>query len=435
MTTFGAIFVPAPLRDAVSDTAWVDAMVEVERALATAEFKAGVIPAAAGALIAEVCRDGAYDPAVLAEEGRAAGNPAEPLVRALRSRLADDVASYVHFGATSQDIIDSAAMLVARRALAIVDGELAAVEELCAGLARRHRDTPMAARTLLQQAVPTTFGFKAAGWLVGVHAARGRLAGLAAVLPAQLGGAAGTLAALGDDALEVLRLFADELGLAEPTVPWHTNRLVIAELGAALANASGACAKIAVDIALLSQTEVAEVAEAEPGGSSAMPQKRNPVGAVLAGACARQVRGHASVLAEGVVAEHERAIGAWHAEWGALSGALACTGGAASAIRRSLDGLAVDTARMRANLDLTDGRVLSERLSYLLAGDLGLTAAKAELTRASTPGNSLEDELAGVLPADELERALDPLTYLGAAAAFVDRALATVETAVGRTGA
>jgi 3-carboxy-cis,cis-muconate cycloisomerase len=421
--------VPGPLQDAVSDAAWVDAMVEVERALATAEFKAGVIPAAAGALIAEACRDGVYDPAALAEEGRTSGNPAEPLVRALRSRLSDDAARYVHFGATSQDIIDSGAMLVAKRALGIVDRELGAVEELCAGLARRHRETPMVARTLLQQAVPTTFGFKAAGWLVGVHTARARLAGLAAGLPAQLGGAAGTLAALGDDALEVLRLFAEELGLAEPLLPWHTNRLVLAELGSALAGASGACAKIGADVALLAQTEVGEVAEADPGGSTAMPQKRNPVGAVLAGACARQVRGHASILAESVVAEHERPIGAWHAEWGALSGSLAFTGGAASAIHRSLDGLVVDSGRMHANLELTGGRVLSERLSYLLAGDLGFVAAKETLTRASAPGASLQEELSEVLPADELERALDPLTYLGAATAFVDRALALVEGA------
>ena len=159
MTTFESIFVPAPLRDAVSDAAWVDAMVEVERALATSEFKAGVIPAAAGALIAEACRDGVHDPEALAEEGRASGNPVEPLVRALRSRVTDDVARYVHFGATSQDIVDSAAMLVAKRSLALVDQELTAVERLCAGLARAHRETPMAARTLLQQAVPTTFGY------------------------------------------------------------------------------------------------------------------------------------------------------------------------------------------------------------------------------------------------------------------------------------
>jgi 3-carboxy-cis,cis-muconate cycloisomerase len=429
LTTFEPIFVPEPLREAVSDAAWVDAMVEVERALATAGFKAGVIPAAAGALIAEACRDGMFEPAALAEEGRAAGNPAEPLVRALRSRVAGQAADYVHFGATSQDIVDSAAMLVAKRALELVDRELAAVEALCAGLARRHRETPMAARTLLQQAVPTTFGFKAAGWLVGVHTARVRLAGLATALPAELGGAAGTLAALGDDALEVLRLFADELGLAEPLLPWHTNRLVVAELGSALAGAAGACAKIGVDVALLAQTEVGEVAEADPGASSAMPQKRNPVGAVLAGACARRVRGYASVLAESVVVEHERAIGAWHAEWGALSGALAYTGGAAAAMRRSLDGLTVDTDQMRANLDLTGGRLLSERLAYLLAGDMGLTAAKKTLTAASAPGASLREQLAGLLPADDLDRALDPVGYLGAATAFVDRALALVGVA------
>jgi 3-carboxy-cis,cis-muconate cycloisomerase len=333
----------------------------------------------------------------------------------------------VHFGATSQDILDSAAMLVSRGALAVIDDELARVEALCAGLARHHRETPMVARTLLQQAVPTTFGYKAAGWLIEVHAARSRLAVLDKALPAQLGGAAGTLAALGDDALEVLRLFAAELGLAEPLLPWHTNRLVVAELGAALAGAAGACAKIGGDVALLAQTEVGEVAEAEPGGSSAMPQKRNPVGAVLAGACARRTRGYASVLAESVVAEHERAIGAWHAEWGALSGALAYAGGAAAAIGRSLDGLVVDTDRMRSNLELTGGRVLSERLSYLLAGKVGLAVARESLARAGAQGASLRDELADVLSAEELDRALDPLGYLGAATAFVDRALALVD--------
>jgi 3-carboxy-cis,cis-muconate cycloisomerase len=424
LTTFESIFVPAPLRDAVSDQAWVDAMVRVEQALAAAEAEVGVIPAAASAQIAEVCRTGTFAAAALAEEGCASGNPAEPLVRALRQQLPDDVARFVHFAATSQDIVDSAAMLVSRHALELIEHELAAVEQLCAGLARRHRETPMAARTLLQQAVPTTFGYKAAGWLVAVHAARTKLVGLAAALPAQLGGAAGTLAPLGDDALPVLRLFAAELGLAEPALPWHTNRLVIAELGSGLSHAAGAVAKIGVDVALLAQTEVGEVSEAEPGGSSAMPQKRNPVGAVLAGACARQVRGLTSVLEESMVAEHERAIGAWHAEWGALSGALAFTGGAAAAGRRSLDGLHVDAARMRANLDLTGGAVLSERLVYLLAGDMGLRAAKERLASA---GQSLRESVAGLLPPDELERALDPLGYLGAAATFVDRALALVE--------
>jgi 3-carboxy-cis,cis-muconate cycloisomerase len=390
LTTFESIFVPAPLRDTVSDEAWIDAMVEVEAALARAQSRAGVLPADAAELIAAACAGGSVDARRLIEEGRASGTPVEPLVRALRSRVDSDAARYVHFGATSQDIVDSAAMLVARRALGLIDQELAAVESLCAGLARSHRDTPMAARTLLQQAVPTTFGYKAAGWLVAVRAARARLVILGQALPAQLGGAAGTLAPLGADAFEVLHLFAEEVGLAEPTLPWHTNRQVVTELGAALAAAASATAKIGVDIALLAQTEVGEVAEAEPGGSSAMPQKRNPVGAVLAGACARRVRGYASTLAESVVAEHERAIGAWHAEWGALSGALAFTGGAAASIRRSLDGLQVDVARMRANLNLTGGGIVSERLSYLRAGE----------------------------PIE-----IDPVEYLGSAGAFVDRAL------------
>jgi 3-carboxy-cis,cis-muconate cycloisomerase len=182
-------------------------------------------------------------------------------------------------------------------------------------------------------------------------------------------------------------------------------------------------AKIGVDVALLAQTEVGEVSEAEPGGSSAMPQKRNPVAAVLAGACARRARGYASVLQESMVAEHERAIGAWHAEWGALSGVLAFTGGAAAAAHRSLDALHVDAGRMRANLDLTGGAVLSERLVYLLAGDIGLAAAKEKL---AVPGKSLRETLGGLLPPEEVESALDPLGYLGAATAFVDRALALV---------
>ena len=366
MTTFESIFVPAPLRDAVSDAAWIDAMVDVEAALARAESRAGVIPVAAAEAITAACAESSFDVPGLTEQGRASGTPAEPLVRALRARLADDLAHYVHFGATSQDIVDSAAMLVTRQALGLIDHDLVAVESLCAGLARAHRDTPMAARTLLQQAVPTTFGYKAARWLVAVHAARARLVVLRTALPAQLGGAAGTLAPLGDAALEVHHLFAQELGLAEPAVPWHTDRLVITELGAALAAAASSAAKIGVDVALLAQTEVGEVAEAEPGGSTAMPHKRNPVGAVLAGACARRARGYASVLAESVVGEHERAIGAWHAEWGALSGALAFTGGAAAAIRRSLDGLQVDVARMRANLDLIGGSIVSGAAGVLV---------------------------------------------------------------------
>ena len=297
MSPFSAIFVPDELADAVSDRAWLAAMLDAERALALAEARAGVISGEDAAAVAAACDASLYDVAELAVDGRAAGNPAEPLVRALRARIGEPQAACVHRGATSQDIVDSAAMLVAQRASRLIDADLGGAADECARLAAEHRHTVMAARTLLQQAVPTTFGLKAAGWLVGLVEARARLAAVAASLPAQLGGAAGTLAALGDRGVEVLRLYAEELGLREPAVPWHTNRAPVAELAGALAGAAAAAAKVGGDIVLLAQTEVAEVAERESGGSSTMPHKRNPVGAVLAIACARHSRANAGVLA------------------------------------------------------------------------------------------------------------------------------------------
>ncbi|HEX7527119.1 MAG TPA: 3-carboxy-cis,cis-muconate cycloisomerase, partial [Gaiellaceae bacterium] len=350
MSPFSAIFVPDELADTVADQAWLAALLDAERALARAESTAGVISGAASAAIAAACDPSLYDAAKIAVQGRATGTPVGPLVRALRERVGEPHASSVHHGATSQDILDSAAMLVAQRAWQLIDAELSGAADECARLASEHRQTVMAARTLLQQAVPTTFGFKAAGWLVGLVEARARLAAVAGSLPAQLGGAAGTLAALGDRGIEVSRLYAAELGLREPVVPWHTIRTPLVELAGALAGAAGAAAKIGGDVVLLAQTEVGEVAEREPGGSSTMPHKRNPVGAVLAVACARHARANAGILVESVVQEHERAAGAWHAEWHALSTALAATGSAAAAVRRSLTGLEVDADRMRANI-------------------------------------------------------------------------------------
>ena len=253
MSGFAPIFVPAPLREAVSDEAWLRAMLEAERALARAEAGVGVIPEVGDEVFAA---DG-FDAAALALAGRDAGNPVEPLVRALRER-----SEHVHHGATSQDILDTAAALVARKASALVESELDGVARACARLADEHRASVTAARTLLQQAVPTTFGLKAAGWLVGTVHARQRLA--AARLPAELGGAGGTLASLGDRGIDVLRGYSQQLNLPEPVLPWHTRRLPIAELGAALAIAAGFCGKIALDLELLAQTEVAEVRE--PGG-------------------------------------------------------------------------------------------------------------------------------------------------------------------------
>jgi len=419
--TFDAIFVPDGIRGAVSDLAWLEAMLEAERALAAAEAAAGVIPSGVVAAIAEGCQIERIDPERVLAAGRASGNPAEPLVRALRETVGGEAADYVHFGATSQDIIDTAAMLVARRALGLLLEELDRVADACAGLAGAHRATPMAARTLLQQAVPTTFGLKAAGWLVAVVSARGRLRAIRDTgLAVQLGGAAGTLAALGADGLAVIERFAAELDLPEPVLPWHTDRTRIAELGSALATGAGVCAKIGLDVALLEQIEVGELREAAAGGSTTMPQKRNPVGSALAFACARRAAAAASMLTAGLVAEHERPVGAWHAEWGALSDALASAGGAAAAIGGVLGGLEVDAARMRANLELGGGAVMSERLVFLLTAQIGREEALSRLKAAIGSGRSLGEELAGELPAE----AFEPDGYLGSASDFIDRALA-----------
>jgi 3-carboxy-cis,cis-muconate cycloisomerase len=327
--TFDALFVPDELRKAVSDEAWLAGMLEAERALAAAQ--------------GTELDTGDLEISELVEEGRAAGNPVEPLARRLRERNPE-----AHRGATSQDILDTAAALVSRNATQLIAAELDGVAAACARLAEEHRATVMSGRTLLQQAVPITFGLKAASWLVGIVHARGRLA--AAKLPAQLGGAAGTLAAFGDKGPGVLREYASRLDLPEPVVPWHTRRLPVAELGAALAVAAGFTGKVALDLVLLAQTEVGEVRERDGGPSSAMPHKQNPVGATLARACALRAQAEAGVLMSALAQEHERAAGAWHAEWGALSAALAYSGGAAASLRRALDGLEIDAERMRANI-------------------------------------------------------------------------------------
>lgn len=423
------------MREAVSGKAWLQALLDVERALASAEAKADVIPATAAEAIASACRADRFDVQAIALDSRRAGNPVEPLVRALRAAVGSEVAPYVHRGATSQDVLDTAAMLVAQRALDLIVAESDGVAAACAKLADRHRSTLMAGRTLLQHALPTTFGLKAAGWLVAVHEARN---GLDAIresgLQVQLGGAAGTLASLGKDGVTVLRLFAEELGLGEPVVPWHTNRVRIAALGAALDTAAGTSAKIALDVTLLAQTEVGEVAEPADGGrggSSTLPHKQNPVGATLASACARGAHAAASLLTGAMAQEHERAAGAWHAEWSALGDALALTAGATSWIREVLEGLEVNEERMRANLDLTRGAIVAESVVTLVGARLGRLEAqdlvREASLRAADSGRPLRDELLDdarveVTP-EELDAALDPAAYLGSAEAFVDRAL------------
>jgi 3-carboxy-cis,cis-muconate cycloisomerase len=424
---FTPIFVPDGLAGAVSDRAWLQAMLDAEAALAVAEARAGVIPAAAASAIADACHAERFDIDALGAAARDSGNPVVPLVRALTESLPDDAARYVHWGATSQDVLDTAAMLVARHALDLILAEIDAGAAACAALAHAFRSTPMAARTLLQQALPTTFGLKAAGWLVAVAEAR---SGLAAVrlngLAVQLGGAAGTLAALEGRGIEVLGNFAAELDLAEPPLPWHADRTRVAALAAGLALAAGSLAKVALDVELLSQTEVGEVAEPSGGGrggSSAMPHKRNPVGSVRARACARRVQANTASIIAGMEQEHERAAGAWHAEWQPLAEALALTGGAASALREALEGLQVDPERMRENLAIGGDALLAEHAVMVLAERVGRPEARRIVDEALA-GGSLREALAPHMDADTIERALDPAAYVGAAGELIDRALA-----------
>lgn len=429
---FDGLFLPDAVRDAVSDRAWVFAMLEFEAGLARAQAAIGLIPAEAADAIASAAAE-RIDPAALGREGRASGNPAAPLVRALTEAVDGEAAGFVHLGATSQDVMDTAAMLVSRRAAGVIDAELASIARACAALAEAHQGTLMPARTLLQQALPTTFGLKAAGWLVAVLDARSRLARVSYAV--QLGGAAGTLASLGADGPRVLDALAAELVLERPALPWNADRGRVADLGGALALVAGTVEKVALDIVLLAQTEVGEVAEAGAGGSSTLPHKRNPVGATRARASARRVRGEASVLLGAMAGEHERAAGAWQAEWPALTGALAYAGGAAAALAGSLGGLEVHPEAMRRNLELTGGLVQAEAVSTALMGTgLGRLDAhelvQAASRRAAEAGRPLREELrddSGVtdrLSAEELDHAFEPSAYLGAAAEFVDGALA-----------
>ena len=439
---FGPIFVPDRFGEAVSGRAWLQAMLDAEAALARAGARAGLFPSAAAETIASCCDAGlgTFDPEEIGRMGRGAGNPVPPLVRRLTEAVAErseDAASHVHRGATSQDITDTAAMLVAKRALAMILAEVDGIVGACARLAEVHRGTLMVGRTLMQQALPTTFGLKAACWLVSVLEARGRLREVAGSRPAaQLGGAAGTLASLGTSGTRVLGEFARGLDLAEPAVPWHADRFRVAEVGGALSLLTGVLGKISLDIILMAQTEVGEVAEPAGegrGGSSTLPHKRNPVLSVSASANARRVGDLSRTLGAAMVGEHERAAGAWHSEWEALSDALALTGGAAAALREATEGLEVYPKRMRENLDRTGGLLLAENVTTVAASSLGRLKAhdlvEAACRRALEGGRHLRDELLGderireVLSEEEIDAALDPAGYLGAADEFVDRAL------------
>ncbi len=428
----------------VSDRAWLQAMLDVEAAIARAEARAGAIPQDAADAIAASCRADMFDPSEIGRSAAEAGTPVPALVAALTAEVAstagERAARYVHLGATSQDVMDTAAMLVVTRAAAPLRDDLAAAGRAAASLATRHRDTPMAARTLLQQALPTTFGALAASWLTGLDRAAIRLDGaLNGSLAIQFGGAAGTLASLGDDGPQVLGHLAAELGLAEPPAPWHAERTRLVELASALGEVAGAAGKAALDVVLLSQTEIAEVREASGGmagrgGSSTLPQKGNPVAAVMARGCAARCPGLVATLLAGMPQELQRAAGFWQIEAQAMSELLIATGSAVAWLQDSLDRLEVDADRMRANLDASGGLALAERVATALAPAIGRLPAH-ELVRkaaqqAAASGRAFGDvlaatpEVAAHLDREAIGRLLDPAGYLGSAGVFVDRVLA-----------
>ncbi|CAL9640489.1 3-carboxy-cis,cis-muconate cycloisomerase [Streptomyces griseomycini] len=418
---------------ATGDHAYLRALLDAEAALTRAQAALGLAPAQAAAAVDEAAAPAGFDLRSLAERTREGGNPVIPLVEDLTEAVGAEYGPYVHRGATSQDIMDTATMLVAARTLDIVLADLGRTERALARLAAEHRDTPMPGRTLTQHAVPTTFGLKAAGWRSLVLDARDRVTAVRDGLPAQLGGAAGTLAAFtaygAEDATGLPAAYARELGLREPLLPWHTLRTPIADLAGCLAFTVGALGKLAADVLTLSRTEIAEVAEGSGGGSSAMPHKANPVRSTLIAAAARRAPQLAATLYGSLAAEDERPAGAWHAEWEPLRDLLRLTGGAARDAAELTEGLRVHPDTMREHLGLTHGLIVSERLSAELAPLLGRTRAKELLTELARRTYAEGQPLAGLLAGEPalrdvaLDELTDPARYTGSAGVLTDRAL------------
>ncbi|WP_067677833.1 3-carboxy-cis,cis-muconate cycloisomerase [Nocardia miyunensis] len=436
---FDPILAAGPVQETLSDGAWVQAMLDAEAALAQAEAEVGVIPVAHAARISDACAAQFYDVTEIGRRATGIGNPVGPLVAALTTRVAETdsaAAGSVHRGATSQDILDTAAMLVARTALDELLGQLDLCADRLARLAVDHACTPQVGRSLLQQAVPVTFGFTAAGWLSAIDGAAERITEVRQRrLAVQLGGAAGTLASLETAGTEVLAAFARHTGLAEPALAWHTERGRIADLAGVLGTTCGAVAKIARDITLLAQTEVGEVEEMAEGvgGSSTMPHKRNPIAAVLAAAAAAQAPGLVATLYSAAAQEYQRAAGSWHSEWRPLTELLRVSGTAVYWLRVSLDRLHTRPGRMRENLTATGGLLLAERVTTALTPAIGRGAAHEAVTECARRHTDTGAEFAELLaehPAlrphldrRRIQALLSPTGYLGSTEAFIERAI------------
>jgi 3-carboxy-cis,cis-muconate cycloisomerase len=447
-TALSPLFAPmlsgAAMRAICDDVAYLQYMLDFEAALARAEAATGVIPATAPAPIEQACNARAFDLAALAQAATKSGNLAIPLVKALTAAVAKtdaDAARYVHWGATSQDVIDTAAMLTLRAA---IDALLSDIDRAIAGFARQartHRHTAMVGRTWLQHALPIPFGLKLAEYAAALDRSRTRLRRLRSeALALQFGGAAGTLAALGDNGLRVAEKLAQELDLPLPDAPWHTHRDRFAEAASVLAIVAGTCGKIARDVSLMMQTDVGEAFEPSGegrGGSSTMPHKRNPVAAASALGAATMAPGLAATMFAAQVQDHERSAGPWHAEWPTLPSLLLVTSGALAAIVDIAEGLEVDVARMRANLDTTRGLIMAESVTFALAEKLGKSEAhhlvEAASKKAVAEKKALRDVLAGdpkvtqQLDAKRLADLFEPMSYQGVSQAMIDRLLASLD--------
>jgi 3-carboxy-cis,cis-muconate cycloisomerase len=434
----------AAMRAVCDDVACLQHMLDFEAALARAEAANGVIPTRAADTIAKACKAGSFDQGALAEAATRSGNLAIPVVKALTAEVARadaDAARYVHWGATSQDVIDTATMLTLRAA---IDALLLDIDRAITGfakLARRHRNTPVVARTWLQHALPMPFGLKLAEYAAALHRSRTRLQRLRGEgLALQFGGAAGTLAALGDKGLLVASRLAQELGLPLPEAPWHTHRDRIAEAASVFAILSGTCGKIARDVQLMMQTDVAEAFEPSGegrGGSSTMPHKRNPVAAATALAAATMAPNLAATIFAAQVQDHERSAGPWHAEWPVLPMLQLITSGALASTVDIAEGLEVDAARMRVNLDATHGLIMAEAVTMALAETIGKSKAhhlmEAASNRAVAGKTDLREaltrdpDISVHLSADRLEKLFEPMAYQGVAQLLIDQLLASLD--------
>jgi 3-carboxy-cis,cis-muconate cycloisomerase len=435
---FGNIFATAEMRGVWSDENRTQKYLDVEAALARVQGRLGLIPAEAAAEIARHCEVGQIDMDKLRRQTERIGYPVLGVVSQLTALCRDGLGEYCHWGATTQDITDTATVLQMREALALVEADLAAISAALAGLARRYRDTPMAGRSNLQQAVPVSFGYKMAGLLSAIERHRERLAQLKPrLLVGEFAGAAGTLASLEKGAMETQQGLMRELGLGQPVIAWHTIRDNIAEVGCFLGLVGGTLGKLSMDVKLLMQTEVAEVFEPFAhgrGSSSTMPQKRNPISSCYIHAAISVLRQHAAALMDAMVADHERSTGPWEIEWIVLPEAFCLAAGALRQSRALVEGLEVDEARMRANLDLTNGLIASEAVMMGLGPHLGRERAHDlvyDLCRDAIKHNrplldllAENAEITKHLDRAALARLCDPANYLGLAGVMVDRVLA-----------